>query len=85
MAQKMWLNLKQRLLAKEHLMRIFFNSENYFLIIMGIIRPEIYTGFDMRTKQPWDQVDELVETWENQGQQRNPLNSMDTPFRDKNW
>jgi hypothetical protein len=25
------------LLAKEHHMRIFFNSENYFMIITGII------------------------------------------------
>jgi hypothetical protein len=64
MAQKirMRLELKQRLLVKEHHMRIFFNSENYFLIIMGIIRPEIYTRSDMRTEQPRDQVDELVET-----------------------
>jgi hypothetical protein len=48
MAQKMQLKLKQRLLAKEHHMRIFFNSENYFMINTEIIRSEIYTRVDMR-------------------------------------
>jgi hypothetical protein len=36
------------LLAKEHHMRTFFNSENYFMINMEIIRSEIYTRVDMR-------------------------------------
>jgi hypothetical protein len=36
------------LLAKEHRMRIFVNSENYFMINMEIIRSEIYTRVDMR-------------------------------------
>jgi hypothetical protein len=29
-------------------MRIFFNSENYFMINMEIIRSEIYTRVDVR-------------------------------------
>jgi hypothetical protein len=29
-------------------MRIFFNSENYFMINMEIIRQEIYTRVEMR-------------------------------------
>jgi hypothetical protein len=50
MAQKirMWPELKQRLLAKEHHIRIFVNSENYFRINMEITRSEIYTRVDMR-------------------------------------
>jgi hypothetical protein len=36
------------LLAKEHHMRTFFNSENYFMINTEIIRSEIYTRVDMR-------------------------------------
>jgi hypothetical protein len=36
------------LLAKEHHMRIFFNSENYFMMNMEIIRSEIYTRVDVR-------------------------------------
>jgi hypothetical protein len=50
MAQKirMWSELKQRLLTKEHRMRIFFNSENYFMINTEIIRSEIYVIVDMR-------------------------------------
>ena len=35
-------------MAKEHHMRIFFNSENYFMINMEIIKSEIYTRVDMR-------------------------------------
>jgi hypothetical protein len=34
--------------AKEHHMRIFVNSENYFRINMEITRSEIYTRVDMR-------------------------------------
>jgi hypothetical protein len=37
-------------LAKEHHMRIFFNSENYFMINMEIIRQETSMIFDMRRK-----------------------------------
>jgi hypothetical protein len=50
MAQKirMWPELKQRLLEKEHHMRIFVNSENYFRINMEITRSEIYTRVGMR-------------------------------------
>jgi hypothetical protein len=50
MAQKIRMSseLKQRFLAKEHHMRIFFNSENYFMINMEVIRSEIYTRVDMR-------------------------------------
>ncbi|OIF91015.1 hypothetical protein A7M93_20730 [Acinetobacter baumannii] len=49
MAQKINVTeLKHRLLAKEHHMRIFFNSENYFMINTEIIRSEIYTRVDMR-------------------------------------
>jgi hypothetical protein len=57
MAQKirMWSELKQRLLAKEHHIRTFFNSENYFMINTEIIRSEIYTRVDMRRMQTWDQ------------------------------
>jgi hypothetical protein len=57
MAQKirMWPELKQILLAKEHHMRIFFNSENYFMINMEIIRQETSMIFDVRRNQPWDQ------------------------------
>jgi hypothetical protein len=40
------------LLAKEHHMRIFFNSENYFMINMEIIRQETSMIFDMRRNQP---------------------------------
>jgi hypothetical protein len=32
----------------------FLHSENYFLIIRGIIRPEIDTILNMRRNQPWD-------------------------------
>jgi hypothetical protein len=55
MAQKMWVKLKQRLLAKEHHMRIFFNSENYFMINIEIIRQKTSMIFDMMRNQPWDQ------------------------------
>jgi hypothetical protein len=40
------------LLAKEHYMRIFFNSENYFMINMEIIRQETSMIFEMRRNQP---------------------------------
>ena len=43
-------------------MRIFFNSENYFMINMEIIRLEISKRWDMRRKHSRDHVDELVET-----------------------
>ncbi|PWZ09344.1 hypothetical protein Zm00014a_004182 [Zea mays] len=33
-------------------MRIFFKSENYFMIITGIIRSDISTRFDMRMNRP---------------------------------
>jgi hypothetical protein len=38
--------------AKEQHMRIFFNSENYFMINMEIIRQETSMIFDMRRNQP---------------------------------
>jgi hypothetical protein len=60
-----WQELKHRFLAKEHHMRIFFNSENYFMINMEIIRSDISTRWGMRRKHSRDHVDELVETWEN--------------------
>jgi hypothetical protein len=46
--------LKQRLLAKEHHMRIFVNSENYFMIITRIIKPEIGIRWDMWRKHSRD-------------------------------
>jgi hypothetical protein len=79
----MWPELKQWLLAKEHQMRIFFDSMNYFMITIGIIKSEIYTRVDMRRRQPWDQIDKLAETWDSQGQQQNPFNQLDTLFIDK--
>jgi hypothetical protein len=50
----MWPELKQRLLAKEHHMRIFVNSENYFMINMEITRPDISTRWDTRKKHSRD-------------------------------
>jgi hypothetical protein len=43
-------------------MRIFINSENYFMINMEIIRSEIYMIVDMRGNQPLDQDWQLAET-----------------------
>jgi hypothetical protein len=71
------------LLTIEHHMRIFFNSENYFMINMEIIKSEIYTRVDMRGTNHEIKMDELLETPENQRQQQHPLNQMDTPLRDK--
>jgi hypothetical protein len=51
---RMWPELKQRLLAKEHHMRIFVNSENYFMINMEITRPDISTRWDTRKKHSRD-------------------------------
>jgi hypothetical protein len=75
MAQKirMWSELKQRLLTKEHCMRIFFNSENYFMINTEIIRSEIYTRVDMRGTNHEIKIGNL----------HNPLNQMDTLLRDR--
>jgi hypothetical protein len=39
-------------LAKGHHMRIFFHSENYFMINMEIIRQETSMIFDMRMNRP---------------------------------
>jgi hypothetical protein len=65
-------------------MRIFFNSENYFMINMEITRPEISTRWDMRGTNHEIKMDELLETPENQRQQQHPFNQMDTSLRDKN-
>ena len=50
------------MLAKEHHMRIFFNSENYFMIDTEIIRSEIYTRVDMRGTNHEIKIDEHLET-----------------------
>jgi 3-dehydroquinate dehydratase len=52
--------LKQRLLAKEHHMIIFVNSENYFMINMEIIRSQIYTRVDMRGTNHEIKIDNLL-------------------------
>jgi hypothetical protein len=61
-------------------MGILFDSTNYFMITVGIIKPEIYTWWGVKRRLPWDQFDKLAETWENQWQQQHPLNQMDMPF-----
>jgi hypothetical protein len=43
-------------------MRIFVNSENYFMINTEIIRSEIHTGVDMRGTNHEIKIDELFET-----------------------
>jgi hypothetical protein len=48
--------------VKEHHMRIFFNSENYFMINMEIIRSEIYTRVDVRGTNHEIKIDKLLET-----------------------
>jgi hypothetical protein len=50
------------LLAKEHHIRTFFNSENYFMINTEIIRSEIYTRVDMRGTNHEIETDKLLET-----------------------
>jgi hypothetical protein len=79
----MWPELKQRLLAKEHHMRIFFNSENYFMINMEIIwqrlvRDLIWEGTNHEIK-----IGNLLRHERTKRQQHNPLNQMNTLFRDK--
>jgi hypothetical protein len=64
MAQKMWLKLRQRLLAKEHHMRIFFNSENYFMIITGIISQRLIRFLIWGGTNHELEIDKLLETWE---------------------
>jgi hypothetical protein len=85
MAQKirMWSELKQRLLAKEHHMRIFFNSENYFLVIMGIISQRSIRYLIWGGTNHEIEIDKLLETWENQRQHQHSLNQMDMSLRDK--
>jgi hypothetical protein len=85
MAQKirMWSELKQRLLAKRAPHENFLHSENYFLIIMGIISHRLIQYWIWGGTNHEIKIDELLETWENQRQQSNPLNQMDMPFRDK--
>jgi hypothetical protein len=64
MAQKirMWPELKQRLLAKEHHMRIFFNSENYFLINTGIISQRLIRYSIGGETNHEIEIDRLLET-----------------------
>jgi hypothetical protein len=86
MAQKIrrWSELKQRLLAKEHHIRTFFNSENYFMIIMEIIMSEIHTRFwyedEASMRSGWWTCRDMREP---QANNKSPLNQMDTLFRDK--
>jgi hypothetical protein len=61
----------------------FFNSENYFMIITGIISQRLIRYLIWGWTNHEIEIDKLLETWENQGQQSNPLNQMDMPFRDK--
>jgi hypothetical protein len=60
----MWSELKQRLLTKEHHMRVFFNSKNFFMINTEITRPKIYTRVDMRGTNHEIRIDEPLETSE---------------------
>jgi hypothetical protein len=76
------IGVEAKIAGKKHHMRIFFNSEKYFMIILGIIRLDISTRFDMRRNQPGDQIDKLAETWENQRQPQNSLIHMDMSFID---
>jgi hypothetical protein len=64
-------------------MRIFFNSENYFMINTRIIRSEIYTRVDMRGSTQEIMITELLRDTIEPRQQQHPLNQMDMPLIDR--